>query len=95
MVRADSPAESQPLRHPSDLVRVAAGSVLVAAGGAVARQGRLSNLETDLFRLVNHLPGALESPLRAVMQAGSLPAVPVGALAALAAENPAWPATWR
>ena len=81
-------AALRPVRHPGDLVRVAAGGALLAAGAAVARQGRLSNLETDVFRLVNHLPATLEGPLQAVMQAGSLAAVPVAGLAALAVRKP-------
>jgi hypothetical protein len=86
--RADSPAASRPVRHPGDLVRVATGGLVHAAGGEVARQGRLSSLETGLFRLVHDLAGALDIPLRAAMQAGSLPAVPLAALAALAARRP-------
>ncbi len=44
--------------------------------------------ETDVFRLVNDLPGVFEGPLRVVMQAGSLPAVPAAALVALATRRP-------
>lgn len=76
-------------RHPGDVVRVVAGTSIVAAGAAVARQGRLSALETDVFRLVNDLPGELEGPLRVAMQAGALAAVGVTAGAALVARRPA------
>jgi undecaprenyl-diphosphatase len=41
----------------------------------MAAGGRVSRLETDLFRLVNDLPPALSPPLQVVMQAGSLGAV--------------------
>lgn len=75
-------------RHPGDIVRIVAASSLLGASGWVAAQGRLSQFETDVFRLVNDLPGALEGPLRAVMQAGSLVAVAVAAGAALAWRKP-------
>jgi undecaprenyl-diphosphatase len=82
------PAVRSPVRHPGDLARVLAGGTFLAASAAVARQGRLSDLESDVFRVVNHLPGVLAGPLQAVMQAGSLAAVPVAGLVALAASTP-------
>ena len=69
-------------------MRVVLGSSVAAAGAVVARQGRLSALETDGFRLVNNLPGELEGPLRVAMQGGALAAVGVAAGAALAARRP-------
>jgi len=76
------------VRHAGDVVRVAAGTAVLAAGAAVASQGWLSNVETGVFRLVNDLPEGLDGPLRVAMQAGSLPAAPVVALGALAARRP-------
>ena len=46
MHTSDVAVASRPVRHPADLVRVAAGGAVLCAGAVVARQGRPSNLET-------------------------------------------------
>jgi glycosyltransferase 2 family protein len=74
-------------RHPGDAVRVVVGAAVFAGGSVAARQG-VTRLETDVFRLVNDLPGALALPLNAVMQLGSLAAVPAATVAALVARRP-------
>ncbi len=81
-------AETRPVRNPADVVRVVAGSLCIGAGAVVARRARLSGLETDLFRVANDLPGFFEVPLRSVMQAGSLGAVPAAGVVALATRRP-------
>jgi glycosyltransferase 2 family protein len=70
-------------RHPGDVLRVVVGGALLAASAAIASTERVSTLERDLFRLVNHLPSALDIPLIAVMQAGAIAAVPACAAVAL------------
>jgi undecaprenyl-diphosphatase len=75
-------------RHPADVLRVLAGSVVVAAGGMAAHRGHVFAFEANLFRLVNQLPDAVGRPLLVVMQLGALAAVPVVAGLALAARRP-------
>lgn len=88
-IGADVPSVARrPVRHSADVAKIAGGSAVVAAGAVVASQGDLSNLETDVFRVVNDLPAALAPPLQALMQAGSLAAVPVAVLVALAFRKP-------
>jgi undecaprenyl-diphosphatase len=75
-------------RHPADVLRVLAGSVVVAVGGMAAHRGRVFAFEANLFRLVNQLPDAVGRPLLVVMQLGALAAVPAVAAVALAARRP-------
>jgi len=75
-------------RHPGDVVRVVMGTVTVAACALAARRHRPGSAETDVFRLVNELPEALSLPLRLLMQAGSVGALPVTVGIALAARRP-------
>ena len=87
--RAPATAEAVPIRrHPGDVVRVVVGGAILALSAAIAGTERLSTFERDLFRLVNHLPSALDIPLIAVMQAGTIAAVPACAAVALAARRP-------
>lgn len=55
-------------------VPVAAGALLVTSAGR-ARSGEASDLESQVFRLVNRAPEALRVPVWLVMQSGSLAAV--------------------
>ncbi|HEX8861805.1 MAG TPA: glycine betaine ABC transporter substrate-binding protein, partial [Actinomycetes bacterium] len=72
-------------RHPGDLVRLALGVAILVGSAELVRRDRVGVLETNVFRLVNDLPGALYPPLWALMQLGNLVAVPlVAAVAALA-----------
>ena len=75
-------------RHPADVLRVLAGSVVVAAGGMAAHRDHVFGFEEDLFRLVNQLPDAVGRPLLVVMQLGALAAVPALAALALATRRP-------
>jgi undecaprenyl-diphosphatase len=83
---AQAPPEPEPAmpirRHPGDVLRVVVGGALLAASAAIASTERVSTLERDLFRLVNHLPSALDIPLIVVMQAGAIAAVPACAAVA-------------
>jgi undecaprenyl-diphosphatase len=78
---------ARPQRHPGDVIRVVAGAAILGGGAVVARQG-LDRIETDVFRLVNDLPGVLAPVLIAVMQSGSFVAVPAAALVGLATRRP-------
>jgi glycosyltransferase 2 family protein len=71
-------------RHPGDAVRVllAGGALVITA--VFVHHDRVSQTETDLFRLVNDLPAGLTPLLWPIMQAGNIVAVPVAALAAAA-----------
>ena len=75
-------------RHPGDFVRVGLGALALMATGIAARRERMARAEADVFRLVNDLPAVLEKPLVAVMQAGSLGAVPTAGAVALMARRP-------
>jgi len=71
-------------RHAGDLARLAAAAALLLTTAELVHRNRVSALEVDAFRLVNDLPGFLYPPVWAVMQLGSLVAVPVvAAVAAL------------
>ena len=71
-VVSDAPAR----RHPGDIVRVALGTAAVAASAFAARRHGPGSAETGMFRLVNELPEAFAVPLRLLMQAGSVGALP-------------------
>jgi glycosyltransferase 2 family protein len=87
--QATATPEVPPIRrHPGDVVRVVVGAAILGVSAAFAGTGRLSSFERDLFRLVNHLPSALEVPLIWVMQAGAIGAVPACAAVALVARRP-------
>ena len=83
---ARRPAEA--VRRPGDALRLALGLATLAVTGVLARTGRPSRFEVDVFRVLNNLPDAVERPVWAVMQAGSLAAVPVTAAAAVLARRP-------
>lgn len=76
-------------RHPGDLLRfvLGAGALLVATLHA-SRNKRPGRIEENIFRLVNELPGSFEGALSAVMQAGSLAAIPISAGLALVLRRP-------
>ena len=57
---------------------------MIATGAVLARHNDVTSLERDIFRLVNHLPRAVDITLRGVMQIGALGGVLVTGLAALA-----------
>ncbi|MDQ3897874.1 MAG: TIGR00374 family protein, partial [Actinomycetota bacterium] len=86
--RAESSADIRVLRHPGDLLRVVLGAATLLGTLALVRSRRVGRLEADVFRLINDLPQALDVPMSAAMQAGSLAAVPLAAVAALLARRP-------
>jgi len=71
-------------RHPGDLIRVVLGTATFVGSVVLVQRGDVGTLETDVFRLVNHLTDALSAPLMVVMQAGSFGAVVVAAGLAVA-----------
>ncbi len=71
------------------LAAAAAGLVGLTVGAVAARRRTVGAADERAFRAVNGLPDALHSSLWVVMQAGSLPAVFVAALAAAARREPA------
>lgn len=73
-------------RHPGDLVRTVAASLLLLAAAAWSTDP-VGGFERRLFRLVNLLPEAFASPLWVLMQVGSLAAVPVVAVVALSSRR--------
>jgi uncharacterized membrane protein YbhN (UPF0104 family)/membrane-associated phospholipid phosphatase len=75
-------------RHPGDVLRVLVGGLVVTAGALAAHHGHVFAFDSNLFRLVNQLPGALGGPLLVVMQLGAVAAVPAIAAVALAAHRP-------
>jgi glycosyltransferase 2 family protein len=76
-------------RHPSDLLRSVLGaSVLVVTSLYASVHKTPGRAEEGFFRLVNRLPSSLELWFSAVMQAGSLAAVPICAALALVFRRP-------
>jgi glycosyltransferase 2 family protein len=69
-------------RHPGDLVRLVTALAILVVSAELVQRDRVGVLETNVFRLVNDLPGWLYPPLWAVMETGNLVAVPVIAAAA-------------
>jgi glycosyltransferase 2 family protein len=59
-------------RHPGDAVRLVGGLAVLALSTAIVKADRVGVLETNLFRLVNDLPGVLFPAFWVVMQAGNL-----------------------
>jgi uncharacterized membrane protein YbhN (UPF0104 family)/membrane-associated phospholipid phosphatase len=82
-VSKESMARGVP-RHPGDLIRVLLGTATFVGSVVLVQRGDVGTLETDVFRLVNHLTDALSAPLMVVMQAGSFGAVVVAAGLAVA-----------
>lgn len=70
-------------RHPGDVLRVVAGSVVVAVGGVLAGRAQVARLEADLFRVLNDLPDAAVTVLRPVMALATLPGTAAVTLVAL------------
>lgn len=71
-------------RRLADLVRLVVGLSVFGAGVAFARMSALSRFEVDLFHFVNDLPDAFRIPFETVMQLGTIWAVIVVAVLALA-----------
>jgi glycosyltransferase 2 family protein len=73
-------------RHPSDLVRVALGSAVLAATTTAIHKDFIGDREAALFRVVNELalPGWTWPGVWVVMQLGVIGAVPLVAVLALA-----------
>jgi glycosyltransferase 2 family protein len=83
---ARRPAWALP-RHPGDAVRLLVGVAILVVSSAIVGDHRVGVLETNVFRLVNDLPGWLFPLFWLVMQAGNLLAVAVAAGLAAAARR--------
>ena len=73
------------VRHPSDVLRVVLGLLILLATMPAIHQHRIGVREADLFRLINDLalPGWTRWPVWGVMQLGVIGAVPLVAALAL------------
>jgi undecaprenyl-diphosphatase len=71
-------------RHPADLLRLVLGITIVAATGLLAYFNGVTSSEIDVFHAINDLSDKLKWPLIAVMQLGTLDAVVIVTLLALA-----------
>jgi uncharacterized membrane protein YbhN (UPF0104 family)/membrane-associated phospholipid phosphatase len=73
------------VRHPSDVLRVVLGALILLATMPVIHQHRVGVREANLFRLINDLalPGWTKWPIWGVMQLGVIGAVPLVAGLAL------------
>lgn len=71
-------------RHPGDFVRVALALLVLVVSAVFVHRDRVGVHETDVFRVINDLPGALFPLLWPVMQLGNIVAVPIVAAAAAA-----------
>jgi undecaprenyl-diphosphatase len=71
-------------RHPGDAVRVGAGTAVAVLSAWAVRGNRVGLGEAAVFHVVNRLPALIGPPLQVVMQAGTLAAVGVAAVLALA-----------
>jgi membrane-associated phospholipid phosphatase len=69
-------------RHQGDAVRLVAGLAILALSAELVQRHRVGVLETNVFRLVNDLPGLLYPLFWLAMQAGNLLAVPLALAAA-------------
>jgi undecaprenyl-diphosphatase len=76
------PGPQRLTRHAGDVVRLIVGAILLLITALLARIRTLSTFESDIFHLVNDLPGAIYGPVVVVMQAGQLAAVLVAAVLA-------------
>jgi len=73
------------VRHPSDVLRVVLGALILLATMTAIHQHRIGVREANLFRLINDLalPGWTKWPIWGVMQLGVIGAVPLVAGLAL------------
>ncbi len=70
-------------RHPGDILRVVLGALVIAITAPLARMDHVSQFETDVFRVFNHLPDGMRYFFEAIMQFGALPVAIGIALVAL------------
>ena len=75
-------------RHPGDVMRVVAGDVLLIVCAVIGSQQEVGAIERDLFRLFNDLPQAIAGAMGVLQQLGSLLAVPIVVIIALAFRRP-------
>lgn len=83
---AEQPPEKAALLHPHRKkhgIRLTIATLLLVATTLPIQRQYVPELERDLFRAINELPGALYGFVNVVMQLGNLLAVPFAALVAL------------
>ncbi len=83
-------------RHAGDIARVSVGLAVLLVAALAVRRAQLSQFETDLFRLINHLPSTIEPVVVVFMQAGNVVAAPILGVVVvfLTASGCAWPSTY-
>jgi uncharacterized membrane protein YbhN (UPF0104 family)/membrane-associated phospholipid phosphatase len=83
--RQSRPQAQAYVRHPSDVLRVVLGALILLATMTAIHQHRIGVREANLFRLINDLalPGWTRWPVWGVMQLGVIGAVPLVAALAL------------
>jgi membrane-associated phospholipid phosphatase len=74
-------------RRRIDAIWLVVGALVLAATAAPIDARDVSELETDVFRFINELPGSLYGAVWPVMQFGNVIAAPVVAVAALIARR--------
>ncbi len=75
-----SPPMVVPARPTAGLMLLAAGLVVLAVSWVLALPATVSELEEDLFRLVNRWPDWLQGPTWPLMQLGAAAVIPVAAV---------------
>ena len=86
--RSAVPVRTSTRRHPSDVMRLGLGLVILGWAAIAAGSTDPSRAELNLFRLVNQLPDPAGAPLVGIMQLGALAAVPVVALVCVLGRRP-------
>lgn len=82
--------ESVNSRHPGDVARVIVGIAILLLAALAVRREELSQFETDVFRLINHLPSAIEPVVVVVMQVGNVVAAPIAGVVVVLFNRKRW-----
>lgn len=76
-----------PRRRRLDILLLLVGAGVLILSSIPTDANNVSDLESDVFEMVNHLPGMIYGAMWPVMQFGNVIAAPVAALAALIARR--------
>jgi glycosyltransferase 2 family protein len=87
VVRTDTRATGPRIRRRADAVAIVGGLAVLALGMVAVRDSSVSDVEEDVFRAINDLPGALYPLLWPFQQLGALAVGPVVAVVALVARR--------
>ncbi len=82
MERGETGTTTRWVRPRSDAVTIVAGLAVLALGMVVVRDGSVPDVEEDLFRAINDLPGALYPVLWPFQQLGAILVGPAAAIVA-------------